>query len=125
MSDLHERRVFSPVVTMKTNFNNIVNPIKNEYNSAEYQSLWYNKADNYINKYNSCLGTCADRIYEYKLMYRQHHILYCLLRGTPLYKVDPLYKSFNTNRIDFEPIDYIIELAKYRITNINDPTHEI
>lgn len=125
MADLYENRVFSPVSTMTTDFNVNVNHQKGEYNSAEYQTLWYNKADNYINKYNSCLGTCPDLICEYKLMYRQHHILYCLLRGTPLYKIDQSYKSLNLNRIDFEPIDYIIELTKYRITNINDPTHEI
>jgi hypothetical protein len=125
-ADLYENRVFNPAITFKTNFSKTHNTNSNDYNASEYQSLWYNKPDDYISKYNRSLLSCYDHIYEYKLMYRQHHILYCLLRGTPLYKIDPTYTYHNaTNRIDFDPMDYIIELAKNRITNINDPTYEI
>lgn len=133
LTDLSENKVHLPSTTYRKD-----EPIYNtqtrgnrrgtgnkEYNSAEYKAIWFNKQDEFSSKYNSVIHQCYEQISEYKTMYRQHHILYCLLRGVPLYKIDNTYKYKNASRIDFDPIDYILELVKFRIVNINDPIHEI
>lgn len=125
--DIENNKFYIPTRTKPTFYKNTTGHRNKsiDYNSLEYQSLCYSKPDDYITKYNSMLKNCYNYITEYKLMYRQQHILYSLLRGVPLYKVDNTYKYSTYRTVATEPIDYILELLKSRICNISDPTYEI